>query len=170
MTAEIRKAFEAIGAEVLVETTGNAFEIDVQRNGDREVYRLRYPETDTIEAEVLDVRPELLHLVLDVFGWRQPISGRFLCGHDEKHWFVASLPFDRANMTVRGAMEALKPEVVLREQKRKGVKHRRNRRKTVAYVRQGEWFFLPRPKMHVGERATRNGRLIRGDGKPHRVE
>ena len=24
--------------------------------------------------------------------------------------------------------------------------------------------------MHVGDRATRNGRLIRGNGKPHRVE
>ena len=170
MTAEITKAFEAIGAEVLVETSGDTFEIDVQRSGDREVYRLKYPETNTIDAEVLDVKPKLRHLVLDVFGWRQTISERFLCGHDEQHWFVASLPFSRANMTVRGAMEALKPEVVLREQKRKGVKHRRNRRKTAAYVRQGEWFFLPRPKMHVGDRATRNGRLIRGNGKPHRVE
>jgi len=126
--------------------------------------------TDTIEIEALDVQPRLRHLVLDVVGWRQPISGRFLCGHDERHWFVASLPFDRVSMTVRNAMEALKPQVVLREQKRKGVKHRRYRRKTAAYVRQGEWFFLPRPMMHVGERATRNGRLVRGDGEPHRVE
>jgi hypothetical protein len=29
--------------------------------------------------------------------------------------------------------------------------------KTAAYVRQGEWFFLPRPMMHVGELATRKG-------------
>ena len=34
----------------------------------------------------------------------------------------------------------------------------------------GEWFFLPRPKMHVGELAIRNGHLVRGAGKPHRVE
>ena len=68
MTPEIREAFEAIGGKVLVETAGNAFEIDVQRNGDREVYRLKYPETDTIEADVLDVKPKLRHLVLDVFG------------------------------------------------------------------------------------------------------
>jgi hypothetical protein len=37
-------------------------------------------------------------------------------------------------------------------------------------VRQGEWFFLPRPNMHVGELAIRNGQLVRGGGKPHRVE
>jgi hypothetical protein len=64
----------------------------------------------------------------------------------------------------------MKPAIVLREQKRKGVKHRRHRRKTAAYVRQGEWFFLPRPNMHVGELAVRNGQLVRAGGKPHRVE
>ena len=67
-------------------------------------------------------------------------------------------------------MEALKPEIVRREQSRKGVKHRLYRRKTAAYVRQGEWFFLPRPMMHVGELAIRNSQLVRGRGKPHRVE
>jgi hypothetical protein len=107
---------------------------------------------------------------LDVSGWRLPISGRYLCGHDERHWFVASLPFDRQTTTVRGAMEALKPAAVLRAQKRMGVKHRRYRRKTAAYVRQGEWFFLPRPMMHVGEKAVRNGELVRRGGKPHRVD
>ena len=66
-------------------------------------------------------------------------------------------------------MESLKPEIVRREQKRKGVKHRRHRRKTAAYIRQGEWFFLPRPMMHVGDLAVRNGQLVRGAGKPHRI-
>jgi len=170
MTTLIQDAFEAIGAEAFVETAGNVFEIDIRQNGDREVYQLKYPTGDTVLAEALDVKPKQRHLVLDVMGWRLPIGGRYLCGHDEQHWFVASLPFDRQTTTVRGAMEALKPAVVLREQKRKGVKHRRHRRKTAAYVRQGEWFFLPRPKMHVGELAIRNGQLVRGAGKPHRVE
>ena len=170
MTTEIREAFEAIGAEVFVETAGNAFEIDIRQSEGQEMYRLKYPLADTIHAEALDVRPKQRHLVLDVSGWRLPISGRYLCGHDEQHWFVASLPFNRQTTTVRGAMEALKPAIVLREQKRKGVKHRRHRRKTAAYVRQGEWFFLPRPMMHVGELAVRKGQLVRNGGKPHRVE
>jgi hypothetical protein len=67
-------------------------------------------------------------------------------------------------------MEALKPAAVLRAQNQKGVKHRRHRRKTKAYVRQGEWFFLPRPMMHVGELATRNGQLVRRGSKPHLAE
>ena len=170
MAGELLRAFEAIGADVLVETAGEAFEIDVLQNGDREVYQLRYPLGDVITAEALDVRPKMRHLVLDVSGWRLPISGRYLCGHDERHWFVASLPSDRRTATVRGAMETLKPDIVRREQKRKGVKHRRYRRKTAAYVRQGEWFFLPRPLMHVGERAVRNGQLAREGGKPHGAE
>ena len=161
MITSIREAFEAIGADVLTRLAGDSFEIDVQRSGDREVYQLTYPLGDSIQADVLDVKPRLRHLVLDVSGWRLPISGRYLCGHDEQHWFVASLPFGQRSTTVRGAMETLKPEIVLREQQRKGVRHRRNRRKTAAYVRQGEWFFLPRPMMHVGELASRNGQLIR---------
>ena len=171
MSIDMREAFDAIGADVLVEVAGNAFEIDIRHSGDREFYQLQYPLGDTIQAEAVDVKPRLRHLVLDVTGWRLPISGRFLCGHDERHWFVASLPFSRRTMTVLGAMEALKPAVVLREQHRKGVRHRRYRRKTAAYVRQGEWFFLPRPMMHVGDIGViRNGELARPGGKPHRVE
>lgn len=117
------------------------------------------------------MNPYRRHLVLDVMSWDRPIDGRFLCGHDEHHWFVASLPFGRQTETVRGAMESLKPLAVRREQKRKGVSHRRDRRRTAAYVRQGEWFFLPRPRMHVDQRLIeRNGSLVRGRGKPHRVE
>jgi len=170
MITEIRHAFDAIGADLIVETAGKVFEIDVRRDAGREAFRLRYPWSDVITAEALDVKPKHRHLVLDVSGWRLPISGRYLCGHDEQHWFVANLPISHRTTTVRGAMEALKPDVVLREQKRLGVKHRRHRRKTAAYVRQGEWFFLPRPMMHVGDHAVRNGQLVREGGKPHRVE
>jgi hypothetical protein len=68
-------------------------------------------------------------------------------------------------------MEALKPAAVLREQRRKGVKRRLYRRKTAAYVRQGEWFFLPKPKLRVDERfVEHHGRLARQGGKPHHVE
>jgi hypothetical protein len=68
----------------------------VLQNGDREVYQLRYPRGDVITAEALDVKPKQRHLVLAVFGWRMPVSGRYLCGHDEFHWFVAQLPLEEA--------------------------------------------------------------------------
>lgn len=170
MNGYLLRAFERIGASAAIETAGRRFEIDVREIDGRELFALTYPWSDTITAEVMDVKPSLRHLVLDVTGWRLPIGGRFLCGHDERHWFVASLPFDRRSATVRGAMEALKPDIVRREQRRKRVKLRRHRRKTAAYIRQGEWFFLPRPTMHVGELAVKNGELVRDGGKPHRVE
>ena len=53
MTTLIQDAFKAIGAEAVVETAGNAFEIDVRQNGDREVYQLKYPTGDTVLAECL---------------------------------------------------------------------------------------------------------------------
>jgi hypothetical protein len=170
MTSSIGRAFETIGAEPIVESFGRGFVIDVRETAGREAFWLQYPWSDGVMAEALDVKPKLRHLVLDVSGWRLPISGRYLCGHDERHWFVASLPVNRHTTSVRGAIEALKPDAVLRAQKRLGVKHRRYRRKTAASVRQGEWFFLPRPMMHVGDRAVHHGELAREGGKPHRVE
>ena len=58
MTTRMQNAFEAIGAEVQVDSGGDVFEIDVLRDGDREVYRLTYPLGDMITAEVLDVKPK----------------------------------------------------------------------------------------------------------------
>ncbi len=154
MKTDVLTAFDEIGAKAVIEQRGHVFEIDVVADQVAEMFKLTYPWADTIIADVLDVKPKLRHLTLDVTGWQLPIAGRYLCGHDERHWFVAGLPFHSGTATVRGAMEALKPSIVRREQKRKGVKHRRNRRKTAAYVRQGEWFSLRRPKTHVAARAT----------------
>jgi hypothetical protein len=70
-------------------------------------------------------------------------------------------------------MEALKPPEVVEAQRRQGVKGKdRQRRKNAAYVRQGEWFFLPAPRLHVDKRqALCNEPLSRGTGsKPHWAE
>ena len=120
---------------------------------------------------VIDAQPQLRHLVL----MSREANGKhkFLCGHDERHWFVAAVPEDRPVSTVRTALEALKPDVVQREQTRRYVKsQRRNRRRNEAFVRQGEWFFVPLPE---GTRldasfALRNEPLRRGAGKPHIVD
>ena len=168
---QVQDAFNEIGAMLADKTFGRRFEIDIITDQKREAYRFQYPWNDQLTLEVMDVNRHLRHLVLDVTGMRLPISGRYLCGHDESHWFVAGLSFGLKTGTVRGAMESLKPEIVRREQRRKGVKHGKERRKTVAYVRQGEWFFLPRPKMHVADSDVEfGGRLARKDGKPHLVD
>ena len=171
MAIDVQEAFAAIGAELQLERGGRVVEIDVIQRDGSEAYALRYPWGAAPVIETLDLNPKLRHLVLDVTSVQRASSARFLCGHDEFHWFVASVPFGPQTQRVRGAMEALKPDVVRREQRRKGVHHRRHRRKTAVYVRQGEWFFLPRARMHVDERLVeRRAELARRGGKPHRVE
>jgi hypothetical protein len=45
---------------------------------------------------------------------------------------------------------------------------RRDQRRTAAFVRQGEWFFIPRPQFRMDARlALRNEPIRRGAGKPH---
>jgi len=105
------------------------------------------------EIAVLDVQPADRHLLLLVREGKD--KSRFLCGHDERHWFVAGIPETAPVGTVRQAKEALKPADVLTAQagKRLGAKAR-NRRKNAAYRRQGEWFFLPVAGFVVDEKVV----------------
>jgi hypothetical protein len=71
-------------------------------------------------------------------------------------------------------MDALKPAEVHDAIARHRVRgERRNRRKTAAFVRQGEWFFVPVGRwvdLPLGQ-AMRNEPLVRtGGGKPHVAE
>jgi hypothetical protein len=120
---------------------------------------------------VLDVRPADRHLLLMVREAGE--KHKYLCGHDERHWFVAAVPESAPVGTVCQAKEALKPAEVRSAQasKRLGAEAG-NRRKNAAYRRQGEWFFLPVPGFAVDEALVlRNEPLRRGNGgKPHWVE
>jgi len=93
----------------------------------------------------------------------------FLCGHDEKAWFVAAIPETAGASDVQAAKDALKPAAVWEEIRRRGVPlSQRDSRRTAAFVRQGEWFFLPRPQLNVSRsRALRHEPIRRGSGKPH---
>lgn len=176
MASSIAQAFSEMGASLVEQTTGGVFEIGLREIAGHETYELTYPWFDELTLAALDIRRKQRHLVLDVTrrldlpGRPSPTIGRYLCGHDERHWFVAPLAIEPQTTTVRGAMESLKPRLVLQAQRRLGVKTRLHRRRTSAYVRQGEWFFLPRPMMHVGALAVAGGQLARPGGKPHLAE
>jgi len=97
---------------------------------------------------------------------------KFLCGHDERDWFVATAASNVT--TVAGAKESLKPVEVV--QKQVGIKgKKRNKRHNPVFKRQGEWFFVPAPDLILGkhdiirksEPISRSGR---GGGKPHVCE
>ncbi len=121
--------------------TSGVISLDIREDRDGEYFEVtRQPGADP-EVAVLDVQPVDRHLLLLVRegGEKQ----KFLCGHDERHWFVAAVPESAPVGTVRQAKEALKPsEVQLAQDLQKLRAEARNRRKNAAYRRQGEWFFL----------------------------
>jgi hypothetical protein len=142
--------------------------LDVRSDRRGEFFEVvRRPDADA-EVEVLDLQTADGHLLLMV---REPGGkSKYLCGHDERHWFVAAVPEAAPVGTVRAAKEALKPAEVQAVQARLGLRSgARNRRKNAAYRRQGEWFFLPAPDLEVDETLVlRDEPIARSDGgKPH---
>jgi hypothetical protein len=86
-----------ISLDVLADRNGVFFEI------------MRQPGAEA-EIAVLDVQPADCHLLLLVRDGKE--KSKFLCGHDERHWFVAGIPETAPVGTVRQAKEALKPAEV----------------------------------------------------------
>jgi hypothetical protein len=118
------------------------------------------------EAEVIAVDRADRHLLLLVRS--DGAKSKFLCGHDERHWFVAAIPEAARGVTgVETAKAALQPAIVARRAARLPRKRRFDRR-TPVFLRQGEWFFLPEPRVDVGTRAIlRTEPLTRPGGTPH---
>jgi hypothetical protein len=145
--------------------------LDIREDRDGEYFEVaRQPGIDP-EVAVLDVQTADRHLLLLVRDGAE--KQKFLCGHDERHWFVAAIPETAPVGTVRQAKEALKPPEVLAAQGREGLRaNARDQRKNAAYRRQGEWFFLPVANLHVDTRLVlRDEPIRRGDsGKPHWVD
>lgn len=140
-------------------------DIKVDRRG--EYFDIRVEPNDQVEYQVVDLRPDMRHLLL--MARRETGKQKFLCGHDERHWFVCAVPGQSVSSVVN-AMKALQPFHV-----RGAVHHRvkrvkdRLRRKNKAFVRQGEWFFVPVESLIVDSKLViRNEPLSRGAGsKPH---
>ena len=124
--------------------------------------------------EVVDAVPHDRHLLLVVRepGVAADRQERFLCGFDERTWFVAAVPEDSAARTVQDAKDALKPAEVWESMREWNVPMElRDLRRTNGFLRQGEWFFLPRPWLEVYEAYILHDEPIqRGGGKPHVCE
>ena len=149
------------------------FAVDIRRDGHGEFFELRVPThlRDTLDVTVPQAEPKRRHLLLLIRQLdEQPRIDRFLCGHDEREWFVAAVPGGASS--VRQAMEALQPREVHEALSKSRVSSaKRYTRKNHAFRRQGEWFFLPDPALVVDKKLVlRNEPLRRGAGKPHLVE
>ena len=148
------------------------YALDVKQDRRGEYFELSVPDSldHSLDANILQVVPKKRHLLLMVRRNATQRLDRFLCGHDEREWFVAAVPGGVS--TVDAAKESLKPREVLWAQNKAGLDARqRHRRKNAAFRRQGEWFFLPRENLVVSaNRMLRNEPISRTGGKPHMIE
>jgi hypothetical protein len=188
-TTLIEKKFEQMGARVKVNDTdaprrmrrgrlgsNRTISIDVLRDKEGEYFDIMASEE--AKMMIMDVQKKDRHLLLmarDTGG--EPM--KFLCGHDERHWFSCAIPGGVS--TVIGAKQALKPKEVVEAETRGKVKSkdRQKRRRRLAkggkIIRQGEFMFIPAPDLKVdgGHFTTpilKNEPLSRGNGKPHMAE
>jgi hypothetical protein len=182
-TLPVERAFKKMGAPVIVREITNTrrmsltgVSIDVRTVEGQETFILDVPQNGKdYELSVVDNQPKLRHLLLQV---RSPSEMRgqatvekFLCGHDERHWFVSGVKA----INVADAFKSLKPQAVQAHEKAVGVKRaKKNKHHNEAWTRQGEWFFIPAPDFDpVAAKAilVKNEPISRGRGsKPHICE
>ena len=123
-TSNLITKFARIGARVKVSDGrsrrsrigAGTVSLDIALDRDGEYFEIvRSPLADP-EIAVLDAQPGDRHLLLLVRNGKE--KQKFLCGHDERHWFVAAVPESAPVGTVVQAKEALKPAEVLDAQGR----------------------------------------------------
>src|ERR1700722_8159481 len=91
------------------------FALDVQADANGELFEIGVRPAAPVAVEVLNIRPKDRHLLLLIEEAGEKYQ--FLCGHDERHWFVAAIPENAPGVeTVKAAMEALKPTEVQQAQ------------------------------------------------------
>jgi len=148
-------------------TNDYALDLASDKRGQRfelQVTALREAELDLL---VLQYDRADRHLLLLV---KTPMANdRFLCGYDEREWFVAAVPGSPS--TVLQAKLALLPAEVREAADRAGLTDsERTRRHNRAFIRQGEWFFVPEPDLQVDKRLIfKDEPIRRGAGKAHMV-
>ena len=151
-TQSIESGFALVGARLKVReipsrwrqgdrawTSPKDYALDIQRDGNGEFFELRVPThlRDELDVTVMQSEPKQRHLLLLVRKeGEQPQLDRFLCGHDEREWFVAAVPGGASS--VRQAMDALQPAPVRQALASQRVSpNKRYARKNRAFRRQG---------------------------------
>ena len=170
----LEKKFAEMGIRVQVGSFGRRvvrrntnLTVDVSRDKKGEFFDIR--TTGEADLRVVDIDKKDRHLLLLADDGER--KDKYLCGHDERHWFVCAVP-GQSISSIKSAKESLKPSAVRQVQHDKGIKNKkRNRRRNKAFVRQGEWIFEPvagiNPKKYL---IFKNEPISRGRGKPHICE
>lgn len=145
------------------------YALDIVADKRGQIFELRLSEEREaqLEVNVLQCERDDRHLLLLV---KSPeAKDRFLCGHDEREWFVAAVPGGASS--VLQAKIALQPaEARQAADSARLTLRQRTRRHNRAFIRQGEWFFVPVPDMQVDPKLILHDEPIsRSGGKPHLV-
>jgi hypothetical protein len=177
----LARQFGRVGARVKVRPSGGrrgfsniqgTVAINIDRDRDGEFFEFQVQPGSNPLVEAVQIQPDIRHLLLMTRDSERGEKHKFLCGHDERAWFVAAVPEVPGIANVAAAMEALKPGLVRQRQNNLRIRPKnRNRRRNDAFIRQGEWFFIPSPNLNVDPKLVlQNEPLRRGRGKPHAVE
>jgi len=170
----LHKSFAKIGARLRISSaTGvepGRVRLNVLNDDEGEFFDLGVSPKSPPEITVINIEPKDRHLLL-LARDGQGRKSKFLLGEDERHLFVAGLPRLAPVGTVLQAKEYLKPDEVRFSQV--GLSEKvRNRRRNPAFLRQGEWFFIPAPDLGLDPlRILHDEPISRGNGsKPHVLE
>lgn len=174
----LKKKFKEMGSRIKLESF-SPFEssnkigitVDIKKDKKGEYFRLASKDSDAFTDYVLDVNKTDRHLLLMLKnGKTEPM--KFLCGHDEREWFVAAIPESAGASSIAEAKEALKPPQVLAAQSKLNIKTKdKRKRKNDAYIRQGEWYFLPAVINPNPDLILKNEPISRGRfSSPHTIE
>ena len=161
----LERHFDRIGARARVHGPRrwqqDDYQIDVSADRGGEFFD--FSVRRTADFQLLQSRADQRHLLLLASDGK-----RFLCGHDERHWFVAGIA-DRVS-TVTAAKESLMPAEV-REMAAQIPRSEIDNRKNVLFKRQGEWFFVPVRKETCAESVLKNEPMRKTPrNKPHWVQ
>ena len=168
MNEVLERRFATMGARLSLPERPwrGAPRIDVRSDRRGEFFEITFGRGNLTEVEVVDVDSRGRHLLLLVRNGER--KSKFLCGHDERHWFVAAVPESARGVTgVATAKAALQP-IAVRELVARARPKDPLRRRNAVFVRQGEWFFVPAAGLWVVDAfVLRNEPLMRGLGRAH---
>src|SRR6187401_2319212 len=106
-TELLRTKFERMGARIQITHVAGRNQrgggIDIRADNSGEYFDIGLPADDNVEYDVVDLQPAMRHLLL--LARRATGKEKYLCGHDERRWFVCAVPDRRGVASVVAAME-----------------------------------------------------------------
>src|SRR5262249_5939252 len=132
---QLQDKFDRLGARLRIHTLAGPgpsrrdvpLLLDIRKDDKSEFFDIGVRPDANGDLDVLDLRKREWPLLLMARDGRDKFL--YLCGHDERHWFVAAIPENAGGVSnVATAMEALKPREVLEAQARQGVTGKARRR------------------------------------------